>query len=340
MSSTIEKALEKALEHGGSETQAPPPTLDTAPAFSGASIERAMAGSVDAWVQGGDGEEWNRAGEQISDDIGVLDSSSAAITASMPAPPLQTPTSSREVRIDLARLQDLGMITPLAERSQIAEEFRMIKRPLIKNAFGEGAAPVDKGNLIMVTSAFPSEGKTFTAVNLAISMAMEFDKTVLLVDADVARPSVGSLLGIEGGPGLVDYLAGDHYDLADLFVKTDIPRLTLLPSGRRHVHSTELLASDNMRAVAEEMSRRYADRIVIFDSPPLLATSEATVLASLMGQIVVVVEAGKTTHEALKEAMSHLDENKAIGMVLNKSRQSFGSEYYGAYGSYYGGRNS
>lgn len=243
---------------------------------------------------------------------------------------------SRDIKLDLIRLRAAGMITPDNARSQIAEEFRMIKRPLLKNAFGQGAALVKDGNLIMVTSAFPSEGKTFNAINLAMSIAMEMDNTVLLIDADVPRPSVTGYFGIESGPGLVDYLVGDHADLSQLMIKTDIPKLTLLPAGRRHHHSTELLASESMRTLMAELSQRYPDRVVIFDSPPLLATTEASVLASLMGQIVVVVESEKTTQDALKEALSLLDANKSINLILNKSRQSFGSDYYGAYYGTYG----
>lgn len=238
-------------------------------------------------------------------------------------------------KLDLVRLKAAGLITPEAERSQIAEEFRMIKRPLLKNAFGQGAPLVENGNLIMVSSGFPSEGKTFTSINLALSIASEMDHTVLLIDADVARPSVTSYFGIDTGPGLVDYLLGEQPDLSTLLIKTDIPKLTLLPAGKRHHHSTELLASESMRNLLEELSIRYPDRVIIFDSPPLLVTSEASVLASLVGQIVIVVESEKTTQTALKEALSLLDPDKSIGLVLNKSRQPFGSEY-GTYYGYYG----
>ena len=238
-------------------------------------------------------------------------------------------------KLDVVRLRAAGLITPEAERSQIAEEFRMIKRPLLKNAFGQGAALVANGNLIMVSSAFPNEGKTFTSINLALSIASELDHTVLLIDADVARPSVSSYFGIDTGPGLVDYLLGDETDLSTLLIKTDIPKLTLLQAGKRHHHSTELLASESMRNLMEELSARYPDRVIIFDSPPLLVTSEASVLASLVGQIIIVVESEKTTQTALKEALSLLDPDKSIGLVLNKSRQPFGSEY-GTYYGYYG----
>lgn len=242
-------------------------------------------------------------------------------------------------KLDLVRLRAAGLITPEAERSQVAEEFRMIKRPLLKNAFGQGAALVEKGNLIMISSGFPNEGKTFTSINLALSIASELDHTVLLVDADVARPAVTSYFGIDKGPGLVDYLLGDQPDLSSLLIKTDIPKLTLLPAGKRHHHSTELLASESMRNLLEELSERYPDRVIIFDSPPLLVTTEASVLASLVGQIVIVVESEKTTQTALKEALSLLDPGKSIGLVLNKSRQPFGSEY-GMYYGYYGHEKS
>lgn len=242
-------------------------------------------------------------------------------------------------KLDLVRLRAAGLITPEAERSQVAEEFRMIKRPLLKNAFGQGAALVEKGNLIMISSGFPNEGKTFTSINLALSIASELDHTVLLVDADVARPAVTSYFGIDKGPGLVDYLLGDQPDLSSLLIKTDIPKLTLLPAGKRHHHSTELLASESMRNLLEELSERYPDRVIIFDSPPLLVTTEASVLASLVGQIVIVVESEKTTQTALKEALSLLDPDKSIGLVLNKSRQPFGSEY-GMYYGYYGHEKS
>lgn len=242
-------------------------------------------------------------------------------------------------KLDLVRLRAAGLITPEAERSQVAEEFRMIKRPLLKNAFGQGAALVEKGNLIMISSGFPNEGKTFTSINLALSIASELDHTVLLVDADVARPAVTSYFGIDKGPGLVDYLLGDQPDLSNLLIKTDIPKLTLLPAGKRHHHSTELLASESMRNLLEELSERYPDRVIIFDSPPLLVTTEASVLASLVGQIVIVVESEKTTQTALKEALSLLDPDKSIGLVLNKSRQPFGSEY-GMYYGYYGHEKS
>lgn len=327
--STIEKALEK-LERltDGSIT----PASDAVPGEENTSQKPSTIEQVIAM------QAENSAAElRIESDIAEPEKKVTATAARS----IVSVVESEDVRDkpDMTRLKTAGLITPESERSQIAEEFRMIKRPLLKNAFGQGAAIVENGNLIMISSAFPGEGKTFTSINLALSIATEFDNTVLLIDADLARPAVSAYFGIETGPGLVDYLLGEQPDLSQLLIKTDIPKLTLLPAGKQHHHSTELLASENMRNLMDELSLRYPDRVVIFDTPPLLITSEASVLASLVGQIVIVVESEKTTQTALKEALSLLDPNKSIGLVLNKSRQPFGSEY-GTYHGYYGQEKS
>ena len=240
--------------------------------------------------------------------------------------------SQPRIVLNFEKLKQAGMVTPDAERSQIAEEYRHIKRPLLMNAFGEGAIHATNSNLIMVTSARPSEGKTFTAINLALSIALERDLTVLLVDADVAKPSIARVLNYPGTAGLVDYLADHDRPLSDLILQTSLPKLRILPSGRRHAHSTELLASESMLQLVKELAQRYPDRVVLFDSPPLLATSEAAVLGGLMGQVVMVVEAGKTKREELNEALTLLNPNQYVGLVLNKSSKPFGADYY--YGGY------
>jgi protein-tyrosine kinase len=244
-------------------------------------------------------------------------------------------TASAHVKIvdlNLSRLKKMGAITPDAERSQLAEEFRLIKRPLIANAFGLGTPKVNNGNLIMVTSSLPGEGKTFTALNLAISMAMEMERTVLLVDADVARPRLMEYLGIRVDKGLLDVLRDPQVSMSDVMMQTSIPNLRLLPAGQTYKRATELLASTSMTRLVEEMARRYPDRIIVFDSPPLLSTSEANVLATHMGQIVMVVESEKTSEDALREALRQIESCEVVGMVLNKSVPIAGTEYYGYYG--------
>ncbi|MGV7206279.1 XrtA-associated tyrosine autokinase [Oxalobacteraceae bacterium A2-2] len=240
--------------------------------------------------------------------------------------------SRRQIDIDLARLAQLGMVTRDAGRTPVAEDFRIIKRPLLRLARGaKGEAPLRHGNLIVVTSALPGEGKTYCAVNLAMSIAMEMDITVLLVDADVARPSVLKVLGLPPLPGLMDVLLQRELDLADVILKTNIAQLSVLPSGRAHRNATELLASGGMSRLLDEIAERYADRIVIFDSPPLLMTTEAGVLAAQMGQIVMVVEAGTTTQHAVREALRHIEHNTHINLIYNKTRTFPGGEYYGYY---------
>jgi exopolysaccharide/PEP-CTERM locus tyrosine autokinase len=191
---------------------------------------------------------------------------------------------------------------------------------------------VEQGNLIMVTSAVPAEGKTFVSVSLAISIAMELDKTVLLVDSDVIKESTTKLFTETNAPGLLDVILKPEVLLEDVITPTDIPKLSLLPAGQLRGRATELLASGSMRKITQELASRYDDRVIVFDSPPLLATSEASVLASLMGQIIMVVEAEKTTQKRVSDAMAMLDQNKPIGMLLNKSRSSGqGGYYYGYY---------
>ena len=241
-----------------------------------------------------------------------------------------SPKSSRHsVELDLARLKAEGYAVPADGRSQLAEECRMIKRPLLNNAFGLGATLVPDGNLIMVTSTYPGEGKTFTAINLAMSLAKEIDKTVLLVDADVGRSNIFRVLGTPPAPGLLDVLLDHQLDLADVILGTNVPNLRLLPKGRSHSLANELLASEGMAQITRQLADRYPDRVVIFDSPPLLITNEAAVLSSYMGQIVFVVEAERTAQSAVKAALALLDPEKPIGLVLNKTRKSIGMEYYG-----------
>ncbi|MGD8629322.1 MAG: XrtA-associated tyrosine autokinase [Gammaproteobacteria bacterium] len=248
---------------------------------------------------------------------------------------VQQAASGRSVNLDLSGLKDAGLVDPRSQQvNRTTEEFRRIKRPLLMNVRGEGASVVSNANMIMVTSALAGEGKTFTSINLAMSIAMEMDRTVLLVDADVAKPDVTSRLGVEAEMGLIDVLLDDGLTLTDVLLRTDIPKLTLLPSGSRHVHSTELLASERMRQLTLELSSRYPDRIVIFDTPPLLLTSEARVLAGLMGQVVLVVEENITPQHVVKEAVELLHDNEIVGIVMNKGSRGSDGEGYGGYGGY------
>ncbi|MDO8770451.1 MAG: XrtA-associated tyrosine autokinase [Burkholderiaceae bacterium] len=256
--------------------------------------------------------------------------------AQKPATEVQPAALSRRVEIDLEALAAAGIVSPNAPRSQIADQFRVIKRPLISNAMGKGASVIANGNLIMVTSALAGEGKTFTAINLAMSIATELDYTVMLVDADVARPSVMSVLGLPTGPGLLDLVLSESKDLSDMLLRTNIDKLTILPSGTPHARATELLASDAMIHLLDDMAKRYADRIIVFDSPPLLLATESRVLASHMGQVVMVVQAEKTLQSEVAQALATIEACPVKLMLLNQARTISRGGYERGYGYGYG----
>lgn len=290
--------------------------------------------------------------EQLRQAGVVLPEAAAAVAPAVPAEPAATAKAataaaddasldanlqSKRVDLDLEALAAQGFLTPNAPRTHMADQYRVIKRPLIKNAMGKGAATINHSNLIMVTSALPGEGKSFTSLNLALSIAAELDNTVMLVDADVARPSVLRMLGLPQGPGLLDVLE-DSVDMSSVLLRTNVDKLTILPSGTPHPKATELLASDAMTQLLEDMAKRYPDRIIIFDSPPLLLTTEARVLASHMGQIVVVVHADKTLQSAVQQAVSTIESCPVKMLLLNRARTTTGGGYgYGyGYGQGYG----
>ena len=234
--------------------------------------------------------------------------------------------------LDLLKLAMDGFVTPGIPRSRLADEFRIIKRPLIANASGKRVTPIKNGNLIMVTSSMPGEGKTFSAVNLAMSIAMELDQTVLLVDADVARPAIPRTLGLPSGKGLLDALQSESFDLDNACIRTNIEKLTILTSGTPHARATELLASDAMDRLLGDITAHYPDRIVIFDSPPLLVTTEARELATHMGQIVFVVQAESTLQADVKKGLAMIESCSIKMIVLNQARTAAQGGYGYGYG--------
>jgi receptor protein-tyrosine kinase len=242
----------------------------------------------------------------------------------------EAPAGNNVRNIDLARLQAAGFITPAVTDSNQLHEFRLVKRPLIQNALGRSAGA--NSNLIMVTSALPGEGKTFVSLNLAMSIAMEVDCRVLLVDADVIAPAMPRVLGIEPAKGLMDVLTEAELSFGNVLMRTNVERLSLVLAGASRRNASELLASEAMTNLLSELSSRYPDRLVVFDSPPLLVTSESRVLASRMGQVVVVVEAERTTHAALESALSTIESCPVVLTLLNKASERDAGSYYGSYG--------
>lgn len=296
-------------------------------------------------------EELRRAGVEIADAAASSDTKLGAGATPLqdvapadvfsPAPSMVVSSSaiSRLIDLDLAVLSAHGIVTADSARSQLADELRVLKRPLLHNASGKSAAPIKDANLIMVTSAMPGEGKTYLATNLAISIAMELDHTVLLVDADVARPSVPTVLGFGQEKGLLDVLQDSSLDLSQVLLRTNIEKLSILPAGTQHPRATELLASDAMNHLLADMARRYPDRIIIFDSPPLLVTTEARALASHMGQVVLVVKAESTSHAEVKSAVAAIEACPVKMVALNKASGHLDGHGYGyGYGYGYGER--
>jgi protein-tyrosine kinase len=289
-------------------------------------------------------EQLRRAGAVVPPQGTAAVDRSATSTVRALERPADAGSVSRQVELDFTALAAEGLLVPNAPRSMLADQYRVIKRPLIRNALGKGASKLTHGNLIMITSAVAGEGKSFSAINLALSIANELDHTVMLVDADVARPSVARKLGLgdtdHGSlPGLLDILDG-HVGMSEVLLKTNIDKLTVLPSGMRQERTTELLASDAMTQLLDEMARRYSDRIIIFDSPPLLQTTEARVLATHMGQVVLVVRAEHTAQGAIQDALATIESCPVRLLLLNRAqaaaREGYGYVY--GYGYGYGGR--
>lgn len=258
----------------------------------------------------------------------------AAPAAEAPPVPRGEPKGPSGV-IDFDALRDGGFLVPDMPATGLAEEFRIVKRQLLQGAFDAGGTVTGNGNLILVCSAQPSEGKTFCSINLALSMAAERDLEVLLVDADFAKPAVLSTLGLQGGRGLMDALADPASDIETMIIATDLPGLSVLPAGRHHNDATELLASQRMQGIVADLGR-VRNRVVIFDSPPALASSAASVLALHVGQVVMVVNADVTHEGQLKDALSLLSGCPSIQLLLNRVSFAPGGRRFGAYYGYGG----
>lgn len=233
--------------------------------------------------------------------------------------------------IDETMIEKKGMVSVSGNKTLINEEYREIKRKLLSNGFGPISKTLNNSNIIMVSSARPSEGKTFNAINLALSIAAEQDKTVLLVDADVLKPSILRSLELEERKGLMEYLTGEVNSISDVLYHTSIDKLKIVPAGRTHRLSTELLASQKMHETIDEFANRYPDRVVIIDTPPLIGITESAVLANFAGQAVVVVEENRSKMHDIQEAVKRLNPEMAIGFVVNKSVNSEPTDlgYYG-----------
>lgn len=244
-----------------------------------------------------------------------------------------------QIVLERGALRAAGLLPPEQDMTQLARQYRKIKYPLMAQAMGRGAPRTPTGYLIMIASAMPGEGKSFTALNLALSLALEKDVKVLLVDADVAKPQLSQVLGLGQARGLLDALRDESVDVETMIRPTDVPTLSFLPAGLGVEDATELLSSSRMERLATLLGERDKMRLVVLDSPPLLQTTESAALVRVAGQIVMVVRAESTPQPVVLEALAMLSGHPAVSLVLNQStRAATSSYYYYGYGSDRGGR--
>ena len=259
------------------------------------------------------------------------------VEAAPPPPPVDSPAAvhfgGTPHAIDRDRLEELGMIVPEAGATELLEEFRIIKRQVLASA---QAAQNPAARRILICSPLPGDGKTFCATNLAIAMAGERDGEVLLIDADFAKPSILSTLGLPKGPGLMDALADSSVKVEELVMATDIPGLFVLPAGNQTTSDSEWLASARTGEVLDRLTSGAPGRMLVFDSPPALAASPAADLARHVGQAIIVARADKTGRNALDDAIQLLAACPDIKLLLNATQFSPSGRRFGTYYGYEG----
>ena len=252
---------------------------------------------------------------------------------------VETP-AEYSLNVEIERLSEFGLQISGADLDQLGQEFRRIKRPILNIIFGEIGAGAANSNVVMIAGALPKSGKTFCSYNLALSIARERDIGAVLVDADVLKPNISRAFDIEGRVGLIDYLLNPDTTLDDILVGTNLHDIIIVPAGQQHDEATELLESRRMEQFVHELSLRFKARAIVVDTPPLLLTNEAHVLAEHMGQIVFVIEAGMTSHDSITNSLESLNRDKPINAIMNKARGSLGGNYGDGYGGGYYGYHS
>lgn len=332
MLSTIERAMRKLSGEPAAESPNVAPEAECSPIVStrvaAPEVRASLATPVAGHANVGSGQPADAVVSRMPAAVTNADSGMTGIMRD---------AGDVDLRIDIERLTARSCLRPGDTHSQMAEEFQHIKRRLLGNIINNQNQPGPPQNLIMVTSSVPGEGKTFTSANLALSLAMEIDRRVLVVDTDIAKADLTRLFDAQGKIGLFDVLSG-YATVPEVILRTNLAKLSLIPTGTVREAVSERLASEAMHALTLEFARRYPDRIIIFDCPPILATSGAAALAPFIGQIVMVVEAWRTPRATIKHALQMLEPMRVTGMVLNKTRdmpQGHGYYYY-RYGYGYG----
>jgi protein-tyrosine kinase len=305
--SLVEKALSKMKQaEAAKAAEIAPPVPPAAPAPVHASAEAAQVEALTPRVE-------------------------AAVRS--PVAAAAAPRERSQLKIDADSLRGAGYLPPPQQERELIEQYRHIKRPLVARALGRaGGAQGQHLNVLMVTSALPQEGKTFTALNLARSFALEKDATLLLVDCDVANPQTTRVLNAQDRPGLIDALSDASLDVESLVNETNVPGLQVLTLGRTTDLGVELLGSQRMAKVIERLQQAAPNRIILLDTAPLLVTNEGKALIPLAGQVVLVVQANATPQQAVLEAADLFAEDQYVGVVLNQCEEAVGLGY-----GYYGG---
>lgn len=248
--------------------------------------------------------------------------------------PVDPRKTSRAVELDIERLASMGYLTPVQSDRRLADDFRNVKLHVLRNAEAATERGQKHGNIVLVTSALPGEGKTFTSVNLALSIASQVDQSVLLVDADVLRPAAIARLGLEPQAGLTDLLTHPEMPVSDVLLRTNIPKFSLLGAGTVMERAAELLGSVAMSELIEDLAQRYPDRLIVIDGPPVLVSTISRSLASQVGQILMVVEAEASKRTVVLQALAALEGCPNVEVVLNKSRLPPAGSEYGYYGQH------
>jgi len=242
------------------------------------------------------------------------------------------PPPAKTVRLDFRALRQNGLITPDNMTSAISNEFRGIKRRLLQKV-RDPQTRAAVSNLIMVTSSLPGEGKTFSSINLALSLAAERGLQVLLIDADVIRPSVGNMFVAPPSEGLTDLLTGKVSRVSDVLHRcTDIPNLAVIFAGNPSVNTPELISSGKMANLCKELSARYPDRVIVLDTPPVLASAEPAILASYVHHLVMVVAADQTDRHQLRKSLESVASCQSVSLLFNKAPSWNEQEYVAYYG--------
>ncbi|MDR7154464.1 exopolysaccharide/PEP-CTERM locus tyrosine autokinase [Sphingobium xenophagum] len=257
----------------------------------------------------------------------------AAPVAVAPAALAPAPTGFRALPwtgpiqpIDRIALAEAGLLQPDGPVTAMSEEFRLLKRDLLAQLQDN-----KRGNRILVCSPHSGDGKSFCAINLALSLAAEKDREILLIDADFGKPGIPAALGLEAGPGLMDALADPMVAIEDCVIRTDIPSLSILPAGQRSNADTEFLSSARTEQLLARLTEGRPDRILVFDSPPLLAASPAAVLASHVAIALLVVRADKTSEAAVRDAIGLLKGGAQVQLLINAVRFTGGGRRFGSY---------